>query len=200
MGLTSHKQPLSIPFITINVLHTNRDTLIHSFIQQELTGPQLRAQHCTRQRQIRHNPCRRSLMEKAATDKGKSTWRGTCADRSAPVRRPCPAPPSHPIPLATSQSGIHPTLSLPLSPDPNTSPLFFSGLQTPLTPPAARAATPPGAAGTGNTPQPHVVPGTRRCGTLLFRSAPGEPVLQNTTRPRFLLGVGCHSREQHSDA
>lgn len=126
---------------------TETHSFIHSFIQQELTEPQLRAQHCTRQRQIRHNPCRHGLMEKAATDKGKSTWRGTCADRSAPVRRPCPAPPSHPIPLATSQSGIHPTLSLPFSPDPNISPyssqdskplspLQLLGLQLLLGPPA----------------------------------------------------------------
>lgn len=38
---------------------------------------------------------------------------------------------------------------------------------------------------------PHVVPGTRTPGTLLPRSAPGEPILQNTTLPHFLLWVGC---------
>lgn len=141
-------------------------TFIHSFIQEELAEPQLRAQHCTRQRQIRHNPGGRGPTGKSATDKGKSTWRGTCADRSAPAHPRCPALPSHPIPLATSQDRIHAMpspSSLPRSQDPSS----FSGPHTPLTPPAAPAATPSGDAGTGNTPQPHVVPGTHRRGTLL---------------------------------
>ena len=101
-------------------------------------------------------------------------------------------PPDHPGHLSERNSS-----DLFTSPSPDPLPLpFLSVPRTLLTNPATWASTPSAATGTGNATPPLVVPGTRPRGTLLPRSAAGGRILQNTTRLRFLLTVGCHSREQ----
>lgn len=108
LGEHGAKEPQTAVPIRVPHTHSWYISVIHS----------VSTEHCTRYKQIRHNPYSHGLMGKAATDKAESTWRGTWADRFAPVNG-CVPPTRSPWPLLRVE--LTRPLHLPL-PGPHSSP------------------------------------------------------------------------------
>lgn len=170
--------------ITKKWLKQHTHTVIHSASTAEV--PTLYSQQRTGKR-IRHSP---------AAQPGRNCSHGQ--RRAHVARQPDRSVPVHSLPSPSTPPGectlsLTPTsVSIHLDPQLVAFPL---STRTPLTPSDDKSFTPAANARTGNAPGSHVVPRSCSLGTFSYSSYSGEPFWRYTAGPRFLWGVGRHSRE-----